>query len=1068
MREVEDKKEVKATNTRHGGDVFIVDNSDSEWKVKNYLRDWTEYASAFDIATGYFEIGALLALDGHWQKLDKLRILMGDEVTKRTKKALMAGVAAVKQALELSIEREKETNDFLSGVPAIVEAIQHRQIECRVYAKEKFHAKAYITHGKTAVLGSFALVGSSNFTYPGLTDNVELNVQLQREVGLLQEWYEHYWERAEDITPEILKVIERHTREYLPFEIYAKALQEYFRGHEMTAGEWELAGAENGGSRLYPILDQYQREGYQALMKIARQYNGAFLCDGVGLGKTFIGMMMIERLVHLDRKRVALFVPKAARKPVWEKALKRYLPRITGPFTNLEIFSHTDLGRGGEVAERLERVKEMADVIVVDEAHHFRNPGVKGEGTRRPSRYRRFAEIAEGKTLFLLTATPINNRLVDLQHMIELFTGRQPDYFKAAPLGIHSLPGHFRKMEKELDRLMIEQKDGDAEVETNQVEAEQVLSNDALFRSLVVQRSRAYVKASQQQYGGTQAMFPQREDPQVAEYSVKKTYGRLLHIIERAFSKDKPLFSLAVYNPLAYYKGDDKTIDPLIQGRQRQVVALIRTQFLKRFESSAYAFSLSCEVLLRKLLAFVTKHSQTTSEQSRFERWKGQRSERMGFIRQDQASLFDDQLDLGEASDTEGFEDLISAEMLEDVEELPRDKYKVDEILDETFLDMDQIIEFLDELRKFKPSNDDKLRALVKILKTDPALKKHKVLIFTEYMATARYLQQQLEEAGITGVDEVDSSTKRDRGDIIRQFAPYYNESSSAELANDGLAETRVLISTDVLSEGLNLQDATRLINYDLHWNPVRLMQRIGRVDRRMNPDIEELLLADHPDQKAIRGTVSYWNFLPPDELDELLKLYRRVTHKTLRISRTFGIEGKKLLRPEDDYAALKDFTHAYEGTTTPTEEMHLEYQKLLQDFPDLPERVAALPGRVFSGKQHPSPNAKAVFFCYTLPAPGVVEQGNDGAEAAQWTEEAGFTRWYLYDLQTEQIGEEPSEIVNLIRCAPDTPRHRSVADETLSEVRTKVEKHIKNTYLKKVQAPIGVKAMLKAWMEIS
>ena len=199
-------------------------------------------------------------------------------------------------------------------------------------------------------------------------------------------------------------------------------------------------------------------------------------------------------------------------------------------------------------------------------------------------------------------------------------------------------------------------------------------------------------------------------------------------------------------------------------------------------------------------------------------------------------------------------------------------------------------------------------KALVKLLKTDPVLKQHKVLIFSEYMATARFLQQELVRAGITGVDEVDSATDRDRGKIIRQFAPYYNESSSAALKSEGLSETRVLISTDVLSEGLNLQDATRLINYDLHWNPVRLMQRIGRVDRRLNRETEAAILKDHPEQKAIRRTVAYWNFLPPDELDDLLRLYRKVSHKTLRISKTFGIEGRKLLTPEDNYEALRDF----------------------------------------------------------------------------------------------------------------------------------------------------------------
>ena len=154
----------------------------------------------------------------------------------------------------------------------------------------------------------------------------------------------------------------------------------------------------------------------------------------------------------------------------------------------------------------MNRIKELADAIVIDEAHHFRNPGVKGK-----TRYWRLYEIAEGKTMFLLTATPINNRLRDLQHMIELFSRRErSDYFKGAPLGIHSLPGHFRKMENALEALLSGEKEaqGALQFETNQAEAEQVLFSDNLFRALVVQRSRGYVKASQLQHGGTKAIFP--------------------------------------------------------------------------------------------------------------------------------------------------------------------------------------------------------------------------------------------------------------------------------------------------------------------------------------------------------------------------------------------------------------------------------------------------------------------------------------------------------------------------------------------------------------------------------
>ena len=207
-------------------------------------------------------------------------------------------------------------------------------------------------------------------------------------------------------------------------------------------------------------------------------------------------------------------------------------------------------------------------------------------------------------------------------------------------------------------------------------------------------------------------------------------------------------------------------------------------------------------------------------------------------------------------------------------------------------------------------------------------LKTNKVIIFSEFADTARYLKKQLQEAGIEGVEQIDSGTKGDRGAIIRRFAPYYNDSSSSQLKTNGSKEIRIIISTDILSEGLTLQDATRLINYDLHWNPVRLMQRIGRIDRRMNPENEAQIITDHPEQEELRGKVAYWNFLPPDDLDELLHLYRLVSRKTLRISKTFGIEGRKLLTEKDDYEALKNFNETYEGTTTLLEEMHLEYQR--------------------------------------------------------------------------------------------------------------------------------------------
>lgn len=1039
-----------------GSELFIVDNSDDDWKVVRYLHDWCQISKSIDIATGYFEIGSLLALKDEWQKVGKIRILMGDEVSQRTKTAFVAGLGKMTRQLDDSIESTKEKNPFLNGVPAIVEAIKTGKIECRVYRKEKFHAKAYITHAQLEVVGSSALVGSSNFTFPGLTENIELNVQITgRPVTVLQEWYDQHWENAEDVSPEILRTIERHTYEYLPFDVYAKALQEFFRGHELTATEWDETR-----SKMFSKLDRYQKEAYWAMMKIVHRYGGAFLCDGVGLGKTFVGLMLIERLILHEGKRVVLFAPKATKEGVWVPHLRRWLPHIggfggTADFSNLAVFSHTDLNRKGDFPERFKRISELADAVIIDEAHHFRNPGQRGSDNddKEPSRYYRLYDMLDNtirpKTVFMLTATPINNRLSDFRHMAELFTRRNEAYF-ARTLGVNNLSSHFNKRERDLRNTV-----GNDEVDLSEslLEVQKIMATDDIFRHLVVQRSRTYARESQIRETGSSAVFPERKAPQVAAYSIRKTYGRLLDIFEKAFTRRNPLFSLPMYYPLHWYKGPDATIDAFEQNRQKQVVGLIRTNFLKRFESSVAAFELSCDRLLRKLLGFLEVNSETDAEKKRLERWKTQNAEILGYAAQRQLELWGDN---GEDSDED---DIVPPEILKDIEKLSREEYKVEEMLSETFLDLDEIVKFLDEARRFQPKHDDKLQKLIRLLRSKEFVDQ-KVLIFTEFADTARYLKQHLNDAGIKGVEQVDSATKVNRADIIQRFSPYYNGMSSVELVERGDNEIRTLISTDVLSEGLNLQDASRMINYDIHWNPVRLMQRIGRVDRRMDPEVEERFTQDHPEVKTSRGKVSFWNFLPPDELNVILSLYTTVARKTLLISKTLGIEGKKLLTPEDDYEALKEFSHAYEGTKTAIEDIHLEYQALLQQDPKLEVHLRNLPGALFSGRKKVSDGARGVFFCYALPALD--------KEIDEFTEEAGITRWYLYDLHRDTILEDAQDIIGSIRSERDTPRTCTADRQDLFDLRSRIERHIKNTYLKRVDAPVGVKPKLKCWMELN
>lgn len=1040
--------------------LFIVDNSDDTWKAEHYLKEWCEIARQFDIATGYFDISALLSLDEKWQQLDKIRILMGDEVSLRTKVAFEQALSEKVGFLDDSIEKEKLENDFLDGVAAIVEAIKSKKIECRVYKKKKFHAKAYITYEKVSVRPPVALVGSSNFTKNGISSNIELNVQIDSaaEVRILQDWYEEHWEIAEDVSLELLKTIERHLSEFMPFEVYAKSLQEYLRGHEETTSEWE-----RNSSVMFAEISQYQREAYHALIKIAKQWKGAFLCDGVGLGKTFVGLMLLERLVVHDRKRVVLLVPKSGRTAVWEENIKVWLPDLlNNPYVSLTIYNHTDLLRGESkdrnfIAE-FEHIKRHADAFIIDEGHNFRN--------HSSSRYKKLFELLEGdKQLFMLTATPINNSLFDLKDQIDLFTQGDEKFFSSAPLGIHNLRGYFIKKEREILNENSEEESGISEEK-----ARETIGSDQLFRTLVVQRSRSYVRKSLEiEDSGREVKFPHRDPPQVAPYSLKKVYGTLLDVLKKSFAvgegheHKRPLLQLPLYSlydrdpdtkEYIYYIGDPDKVDDMERGRQVQVVSLIRVLLLKRLESSVVSFKETCENLITKLLTFVEVHNERQAT-----RWKNRNEDLLRRIAKERVEEWDDDDD----------DDIFPEELKADIKKVDGKLFDIDALVVDTIQDLDQLTTFLKEIEDFNPSKDDKLKQLISLLTKDEDLKREKIIIFTEFQATARYLEKSIKDAGFDAVARVDSTTKTDRGVMMKRFAPFYNKTTPEELKEKGHSEIRILVATDVLSEGVNLQDSRLLINYDLHWNPVRLMQRIGRVDRRMSPDLEAKIVETYPYLKDKRGIARFWNFLPPEELNEILSLYERVTSKTLRISKVFGIEGKRLLTEKDEYEALKDFEHAYEGDITYNEEMHLRYQKLLQDNPGLHDQLEKMPLKIFSGKERLSNSASGVFFCYKLPT---LIREDDNMQ--NWSIKNGATQWFLYDAESEEIIHDANIIDPRILSEPSTPRVLKTDRKKLVDIRKMVEGEIDRDYIRKNQVPVqdehgnSLKPQLIAWMELN
>lgn len=1026
--------------------LYIVDNSDNRQSVKEYLTQWCQISKQMDVATGYLEIGGLLELDENWQKLDKIRIILGNEVTRRTKDVIDETVKFFLSGVKKSIDKEQERNEFLVGIPAILDAFKSRKIECRVYNKNKFHAKTYITHFRDDYMGNFieamnipsgyALVGSSNFTKAGLTQNIELNVQVTNDVDQLQNWFDEHWEQGEDITSAVLDIIENHVKEFSPYDVYLRSMYEFFRGREETISEWE-----QHDSIIFKGLSQYQIDGYKSLVEIAKRYSGAFLCDGVGLGKTFVGLMLIERFVKKERKNVVLIVPASARISVWETTIGKYIPEILEGFFPFKIINHSDL-----LLEKnknlMRQIQEQAEVIIIDEAHHFRN--------RSSNRYRKLYDMmGEGarKQMFMLTATPINNSFLDLQHLIELFSQRKQDYFSEAPLGIHSLSGHFKKMERSLKNKT------HSDIADAVDLTEDIFRADALVQALVVQRSRAYVKHSLSIAEKDNVIFSCRQAPEVVNYSLRKSYDKLIDDFVSSFYRKNrrtgrvsPILALAVYSPYeeVYYRGDKEKIDTMVSGRQQQIVNLIRQLLLKRFESSVAAFEETCIRIYFRLYKFLQDYMSYGNERT-IQKEIDYQSDVIEYVEQ--------YIENTMQSSLEELEDDLPEYVWEDVPNLSPDDFNIDVMIEDTLVDLKVLADFIKDIKKFDSSKDDKIRALRNILNEDSRLKNRKVIIFTEYRTTAKYIYKELTDYGFTGVYEVDGQTKENRHDIVVRFSPYYNGTCSNEVKD----EIQILVATDVLAEGLNLQDASCLINYDLHWNPVRLMQRIGRIDRRRSLSTEQKLLSDHPELAKDRGNAYYWNFLPPDELESLLKLYQTVSQKALRISKAFGIEGKKLLTPEDDYEALKDFNSQYEGSESREELMAIAYHELMADNPNYAEELTRLPKKMYSGRT--DNNRTGVFFCYELPI-----KKSDGT----WSSGDGLYRWYLLDATSNVVCTSAYEIWETIKCEDSEPRRLTISAEKFKNARKTIERHIKDTYMKPVQAPLGVSFRLVTWMQIS
>ena len=575
---------------------FIVDNTDEDWKALQYVREWCDISSAIDIATGHFEIGAFLALDGAWQKVDKIRLLIGGETSRTTADAIAA-------ALDTSIVVERQTGDASSPASTRSSTASARgKIEIRVYKPKKFHAKAYITHSKLegGRLGGPRRIVELHPSGPDPERRAQRQVpgaRGRRAAGVVRAALGRGRRRS---TPSCSSVLEHNAREFTPFEVYAKALHALTANVDPTDKSWE-----ESESVIYPMLAPYQQEAYHALIEMSRRWNGGFLTDGVGLGKTFVGLMLTEYYAVRQRKNVLIMATKTGQDAVWNPELKEKLPDLFGQFSNVIVRWRTPTSRPSRAPTRSSTSPSEPT------SSSSTRPTTSGTTARAPteenpwgSRWWRMHEICKGKTVFLLTATPINNTLFDLVHQAELFTGVDADdYF--ASIGINSLRKYIVELEKPFKSTQSPTTltDRRADGQGQAVPVDHPPEQPPVRRRELEGRRRS-------RGGLPRDAGAPRSSRTTSACSTRRCFDRARDGLQPrdAAVRAADVLPAGVLEPTT-------DVDTIAENRQRQVVALIRTNFLKRFESSLAAFAGSCLDLSAKVLRWLDVNTKIDPDQ---------------------------------------------------------------------------------------------------------------------------------------------------------------------------------------------------------------------------------------------------------------------------------------------------------------------------------------------------------------------------------------------------------------------------------------------------------------------
>ena len=942
---------------------MLVDNHSTDFKVHSFIQQYINDGS-MDIVTGYFTVGALCHFVNLTnEKIAQYRIILGDITQRDVTEISSLDLLNADLSLEKALSLKKLANDA-------VDFLKLNKVSLKTLEPNFCHAKLYLFKSeKNDRQKNFYISGSSNLTEAGIgikqSDNFELNIADfggNEQYKEILNWFNALWEHPKahnfkilvdengketkiDFKTYLINEISKLFQEFLPNDIYFKILFERFYNDislSINTPEYQRNIQKLKDSEIYNTLYEFQQKGAESLINRIEKYNGAILADAVGLGKTWTALAVMKYFQNRGRE-ILLLCPKKLHYN-WLKYKKNQNSRFEKDELEYHIRFHTDLDE--KLMQKPEYVHDRKDynftnkkpkLIVIDESHNLRNDKSK----RFEYLLEEIIKKNEDVKVLLLSATPINTDFKDVRNQLKLITKDNNGAFKEE-MDINNLDYLFKQTSKHYNQWQQEK-------EASITELTQSFGRDffKLTDSLIVARTRKMIVHQQRNL-----VFPTKAKP-INKYITPKI------MLEASTLTDLinmfPPY-LAGYQPNYYtltaeerrqrdidYQNKTYNKDVLNDEIQRDkfLVKMMTILLLKRLESSWYSFHSTVNNILDnhrntliklqrykeiktddKITAFLTNIPEEEDEYQEFT--LGKREIKLADI--DKAGSLDD----------------FEKDLLADVESL--------ESLSDGMDNFARIIKKEEKNTNKTRSSDTKLQELIAILndKKENATNK-KVIIFTTYTDTAQYLFEQLSARGFSKMAMINGNGAQTdyEGEthipnfegVLERFAPFTKlfverkwedfecETGSPQerytlwkewvVSVDNKVKQQlatpidILIATDALSEGQNLQDADMVINYDIHWNPVRTIQRVGRIDRLGSPNQEVF-------------TVNFW---PAPNINEYLNLQTRIEKR---------MAAMKIIGSED----IKDFTENYGNIAIDTNLEERQNQKMLEQMQDSIEEL--------------------------------------------------------------------------------------------------------------------------------